>query len=403
MTQMRADLKNIYPNIIPIHCCLHAFNLLAKDISAFPPLQKVIKNNQKLVNFFTSSYIWLRTLQEWQKKEKIQHSLTTFCETRWYSLAKVCLGVKAFEKGFQQCIDLSGTSNYPTIRMEIQDIVTNRHHFADNDILIKVLIPIVDAIGRLESKDTTLADIFKELLNIHCTISTINIPIDEFKNHTLTAIDKRAQQMSGDSIIKASLELAKAWNFNKREATLLFKELINYKNDDAPFDNQKNIKDINPRIFWTRFTEGSPLLRRFAMKIFAIVPHTATIERLFSSLGIIKTKVRNRISPTLMGMLGMLRHDLQQRLPEKKSKAKDKNFINNDIEDTEDINIEYFFEEDFNEEFLQINVEPSNPLRELPRRTTVYDNLGNQSQVLYSDALTLSLAKDVTLTNGQAV
>ena len=80
-----------------------------------------------------------------------------------------------------------------------------------------------------------------------------------------------SKQMSGDSIIRSSLELAKNWGFDRRETTLLFKEFISYKNGDAPFDNLRNAKDINSRVFWTKFTGGSPVLRQFAIKIFAIV------------------------------------------------------------------------------------------------------------------------------------
>ncbi|CAG8670320.1 18042_t:CDS:2, partial [Cetraspora pellucida] len=145
--------------------------------------------------------------------------------------------------------------------------------------------------------------------------------------------------MSGDLIIKASLELAKIWRFDKREATLLLKELINYKNGDAPFDTHKNI-NTSPRIFWKKFTEGSPLLRRFAIKIFSIIPHSAAVERLFSSLGLVKTKSRNKMSPTLMRMLGML---LSSANP----------VTDMDIKNT---NIDLVFEE-FDEEFLQISVE----------------------------------------------
>ncbi|CAG8669052.1 12305_t:CDS:2, partial [Cetraspora pellucida] len=339
MTRMKNILKEDYPNIIPI---------------------------------------------QWQKKEGLRHSLTTFCETRWYSLAKVCLGVKAFENGFNKYIDLSKTSNYLAIRMEIQNIITNRHHFANNDTLLKVLIPIIDAIGRLESRDATLADIFKELLSIHCIISTENVSVEGFKNHALAALDKRTRefsdgiyfvsfflspsykqiamsgQMSGDLIVRASLELAKAWGFDKKETTLLFKELISYKNGDVPFENQYP-ENINPRIFWTKFTGGSPLIRRFAIKVFAIVPHSASVERLFSSLGLVKTKLRNRMSPALIGMLGMLRHDLQQRLPKmpkKSPKANDQNIFEDSI-NSENANID-LFEEEFNEEFSQINIEATN-------------------------------------------
>ncbi|CAG8717812.1 5533_t:CDS:2, partial [Cetraspora pellucida] len=205
------------------------------------------------------------------------------------------------------------------------------------------LIPVVDAIGHLKSRDTTLADIFKELINIHCTVSASNLPIEGFKNHA------------------ASLELAKAWGFDKRDTTLLLKELISYKNGDAPFDNQRNNKNINPRTFWTRFSEGSPLLRRFAMKIFAIIPHSAAVERLFSSLELTKTKLQNRMSPALTGMLGMLRHDLQQSLPAILKKNPKEN--NQDLSDNSDIgsaNVDLYFEEEINEEFLQISVDEVN-------------------------------------------
>ncbi|CAG8656977.1 851_t:CDS:2, partial [Cetraspora pellucida] len=119
--------------------------------------------------------------------------------------------------------------------------------------------------------------------------------------------------MSGDSIIKASLELAKSWGFEKREATLLLKELINYKNGDAPFDACKNI-NTSPRIFWKNFSEGSPLLRHFAIKIFSIVPYSAAVKHLFSIL---------LVDPVI---------------------------------DNDNTNADLFFEE-FDEEFLQISIE----------------------------------------------
>ncbi|BBN12301.1 hypothetical protein MPTK1_5g18930 [Marchantia polymorpha subsp. ruderalis] len=64
MVKMRNDLKADFPNIIPIRCCLHAFNLLIKDITAFPSLLVTCKSNQQLVNFFLSSHIWQNVLQQ---------------------------------------------------------------------------------------------------------------------------------------------------------------------------------------------------------------------------------------------------------------------------------------------------------------------------------------------------
>ncbi|CAG8749641.1 26940_t:CDS:1 [Dentiscutata erythropus] len=61
-----------------------------------------------------------------------------------------------------------------------------------------------------------------------------------------------------------------------------------------------------------------------------------------------------------MGMLGMLRHDLQQKLPEivtKKSKEKNQNLLENSMNNnTEYTNVDPFFEEEF-DELLQIDIE----------------------------------------------
>ncbi|CAG8817455.1 10483_t:CDS:1, partial [Dentiscutata erythropus] len=158
----------------------------------------------------------------------------------------------------------------------------------------------------------------------------------------------------------ASLELVKTWGFDKREMTLLLKELIGYQNGDTPFDNLRNIENINPRNFWTKFSRGSPLLWRFAIKVFAIVPHTAAIERLFSSLGLVKTKLRNIMSSNLTRMLGMLRHDLQQGLPEvlkKRPKVNDQDFEDFMNSDVENADVDPYFEEELDEEFLQISID----------------------------------------------
>ncbi|CAG8789367.1 3841_t:CDS:1, partial [Cetraspora pellucida] len=177
-----------YPNLISIRCCLHVFNLIVKDIVSFPSAASVCKKNQKLVNFFNSAHIWCRELQNWQKNQKIKHILATFCETRWYSLAKVCMGVSAYEQGFHYCLTLSETKRpkYPEIDNTIvRNLIHDKFHFATNDTLTKVIKPIVDAIGRLESNDSTLADVFKELIYIYQQLSQLEVPIDGFQEHAL--------------------------------------------------------------------------------------------------------------------------------------------------------------------------------------------------------------------------
>ncbi|CAG8720486.1 10884_t:CDS:2 [Cetraspora pellucida] len=275
MVLMKNLLKEQYLNIVPIRCCLHAFNLIVKDIAGFTGTVSVCKNNQKLVNFFTASHIWLRVLKNWQKEEGISHFLTTFCKTQWYSLAKVCLGVSTFERGFQHCLKLSETNKtkYPKIKDEIKSIVNDRYHFASNDTLVKVIKPVIDAIGRLESREATLADVFKELIYIHLEISRLDIPIIGFKTHALIIISKRAREfsediyfialflspiykniavsrhMNSDHLLRECLKLAKAWNFSKNDANILYKKLINYKNNDPLFNLLLSDIQKSPQLF----------------------------------------------------------------------------------------------------------------------------------------------------------
>ncbi|RIB25224.1 hypothetical protein C2G38_1956745, partial [Gigaspora rosea] len=254
MSSMRNLLKADYPNIILIKCCLYAFNLIVKKIVGFNSTIPICKKNQKLVNFFTASYIWLYTLRNWQKEQSIPHFISTFCETRWYSIFKVCLVVSTFERGFQYCLRLGETDKtmYPKIKDDIRAIIDNRYYFASNDTLIKVIKPVVDAIGRLESREVTLADIFKKLIYVHSEISNLDVPIMGLKSHALAIISNIAREFSDDIyfialffspthkkiaisrymneelIKRGCLKLAKAWKFTKNDASLLYKELDSY-------------------------------------------------------------------------------------------------------------------------------------------------------------------------------
>ncbi|CAG8709924.1 17364_t:CDS:2, partial [Cetraspora pellucida] len=164
-----------------------------------------------------------------------------------YLLAKVCIGVTAYKESFRCCLTLSEPecSKYPEIKnVTVKNIIYNRYHFVDNEVLTEVIRPVVDAIGRLESNDSTLADIFKELIHIHQQISHFEILINGFKAHTLLVIN------------------------NKRETELLYNELINYKNSDPSFDQLNLISSqLLPQKFWGDLTGDVPLLHRFVKKL----------------------------------------------------------------------------------------------------------------------------------------
>lgn len=60
-------------------------------------------------------------------------------------------------------------------------------------------------------------------------------------------------------------------------------------------------KEINPETFWKSMPESG--LKKIALRVLAMLPHSASVERLFSRLTYIKNKWQNRMSPnTLTGL-----------------------------------------------------------------------------------------------------
>ncbi|KNZ63206.1 uncharacterized protein VP01_1172g1 [Puccinia sorghi] len=105
------------------------------------------KGKQNPCEIFYECRLLAGTSIFWQKENSIQHGPHTLCETRWYLMARVCLGVQSHKGGFQICPgDVQGP---PT-------------HFTANQILISLLKPVVDTIAKLEQSKTTLADIWKD-------------------------------------------------------------------------------------------------------------------------------------------------------------------------------------------------------------------------------------------------
>ncbi|CAG8714465.1 17896_t:CDS:2, partial [Cetraspora pellucida] len=261
-------------------------------------------------------------------EQEVNHFLDIFCETRWYSLAKVYMGVLVYEQGFRHCLSLSENSQprYPKIENTVvKSIICDKYHFTDNDALTQVIKLIVDVIGRLESSDSTLADIFKELIYIHRQITQLDDSIIGLQAYALAVISKRAREFNSniffialflspnhkrlaiskkidkDTMIRASLELVNAWSFYKK---VLF--------------------------FCTNFTGNFPLLCRFAMKVFSIVPHAASYERLFLSLGLVKSKVRNILTPDNLSIISQLRSELKKAISTKKNKTGFAHLIHNE-------------------------------------------------------------------------
>jgi hypothetical protein len=142
------------------------FNLIEKKIVNHPGMEQVVKGNKTLVNYFSTAGSWRKQLTTWQKENGIKHGLQTLCDTKWYSMEKVCLGVHLHEVGFQKCLEqlCSPILDTPSMAQAVIEIINDQDHFTTNQTLVSLLIPVVHAIGILENAHSTLANIWKELL-----------------------------------------------------------------------------------------------------------------------------------------------------------------------------------------------------------------------------------------------
>ena len=106
MIEFRCLVNERHKHIIVLPCALYALNLLAKDLCKFEDALPIVKSNYRIVNFLTSSHVWFHNSKEWVQKigtnGKCKHSLDSLCETLWYSMTQVCLGVYAYECFFFQ-------------------------------------------------------------------------------------------------------------------------------------------------------------------------------------------------------------------------------------------------------------------------------------------------------------
>eukprot|EP00733_Pompholyxophrys_punicea_P000773 Pompholyxophrys_punicea_v1_NODE_277_length_2406_cov_4.192684.p2 type:complete len:159 gc:universal NODE_277_length_2406_cov_4.192684:1870-2346(+) len=91
------------------------------------------------------------------------------------------------------------------------------------------------------------------------------------------------------------------------------------------------------------------VLKKFALMVMQLVPHSARVEQLFSSLSLIKTKSRNRMSVTTLKVLGQVQEKLRGEQQNAKEKQKKLSRTEEDVESTAKLN-DIFEEEEETDE-----------------------------------------------------
>ncbi|PLW44427.1 hypothetical protein PCASD_04505 [Puccinia coronata f. sp. avenae] len=185
--------------------------------------------------------------------------------------------------------------------------------------------------------ETTLADIWKELLIAHKTIQNVDVysRFESFKRHCLETLESQtkvyheeiyvaafflhpkyrcvavSKKHSLSDVTQMIIRLAKQFKLTKGEALTLQDAVNRYYNRLYPY-NSKNVD--KPLDYWLTVPETpeSDALKKPSIGLLEIVPHAAGVKGLFSMMNAIKTKARNRMSTTTLKMMTQLKLHLLQ-------------------------------------------------------------------------------------------
>ncbi|CAB5157672.1 unnamed protein product [Rhizophagus irregularis] len=214
-------------------------------------------------------------------------------------------------------------------------ILQKRGIFDDIQKLSEVLLPIKDAILSLERNNTNLADCYINLLRVAASIKKMDqYDYKGFHTHMVQVFNKRYEEFNDpkyllafflhpewkgtlvtpsefDNLIELAGELWKEWGHKKNSTAELYSQIGKYRLGKKPYNRPYSSKHDTPLNWWLLINDGKNQLSRLAIKLFSITPHSASCERIFSSLGWFFGKRRQRLQlNTLQSMAKIHRYSL---------------------------------------------------------------------------------------------
>ena len=362
MVSLKEELIVVSDNsIFSVKCGLHIYNLIIKYIMSYKDSLPILQIGCKILNFVLKSPIWCSTMRDIQKEHNISNFLNSYTAIRFYSIGNTLKALDNFTPHINTILEskkVNGNNNnnhnvnnmyskLPDIKNEdITNIFTPARfgfYYQENKTVLAFVSPIIDAIGRLECDDSTIGDIYKEFIIIHNKINNIK-PVAKFeplKNYCFEVIDFRFKQYIDDASLHNGsdiyllsfyltpkfksvaismrynfkdinfmmIKLIKRLNYTKTQSDDLMDELAIYQNNIKPYDFNVEQLSMKPKIMWKAVerTQIDRELPKLALTLFSIICHSAGIERLFSSLGLISTDLRASMNTNTLEMLSTIK------------------------------------------------------------------------------------------------
>ncbi|KAL1739411.1 ribonuclease H-like domain-containing protein [Schizophyllum fasciatum] len=334
-----------FPWMLSLFCFLHTSNRLIGDISSYPTAKATIKKTTTILQ------------KAADVSETKVHSLKQNCESRWYAMTLQSISVRALRLPLQTTCLRSDAQQAtdglsPVKANVIQTVLFDQNYWNELDQLIRLTKPMVDMIGNLESLDATLVDCVLELLRCARMLSAMSPqPSDdpEFLQHAKDVFNRRFIAMvtpihalalflhplcrtlalSAAETLKftlqtmqiTALEIAAKWRWSRDEVTArqLARDLELYNTGKGVWSGGKA-----DALDWWRnlpITAVEHPIKTLAILLFSVVPHSAEVERLFSSLGGVQSPKRCNLSVEKFEALGKCRAHYSRQVWENECKS----------------------------------------------------------------------------------
>ena len=306
MKAMRAALgtsdKGEVRDVITYGCSAHVANLLCRDIRD----ESVIDKVKNVIKYFK-----LHHDPKAKYKQAGGKHLSLPIDVRWNSIRN-CLN--SFICNY--VVLSSVASTYRRVFDEkIVDLILEGNLITSAQLLVEKYDQIGIALNKLQSDQCYLSDAFEVWTDLYDffnknssdSISDVNVDFLNFmERHKLAVSTFHMLSNTFDPRFRGKRvnqsQRKDAMNFLQKENPEFISELIKFT---AESDNylpelfdEKALKNTNPFVWWKSFSVTNSLSQEFTsfiLKLFSCVASSAGIERLFSSFGIVQSKLRNRL------------------------------------------------------------------------------------------------------------
>lgn len=309
MAAMRYQIRTSVPvsisrstelNIITYGCAAHILNLLCKDLEIVNIKEHVVY----IVKYFRNSHFASAAYAKQGGKKLVLPN-----DVRWNSLAD-CL--EGFVESWPILFKIA-EENKNEIESTIREKVSNIHLKRLAEDYLKILKPISIAIDRLQKNDASISDVVEQfkILESHFEETDFNLK-------QMSIFQKRYEQcVTAHHLLAFLLDPTKSQQkqtLTEKEKTLVLETVKEFYPDsdllplivkylarsepftDIMFDNNilKNVKPLD----WWKSQQNIPIIQKefqIFRQLFCAAASSASVERIFSTFGMVHSKVRNRL------------------------------------------------------------------------------------------------------------